>query len=65
MDEQKKSELDAAREILEQHGITVTIDDDPGWDILFPGPKGAAYLDRFIKPSEEQQPPRGSRKPDT
>jgi hypothetical protein len=54
-----------AREILEQGGLTVTIDDSPEWDVIFPGSKGSAYLDRLIKSSEEQQPPRGSRKRNT
>jgi hypothetical protein len=56
MSEQKKSELEKAKELFEHHGITVTIDDSPEWDVIFPGPKGSAYLDRLIKQSEQQKP---------
>jgi len=56
MSEQKKSELEKAKEFFEQHGITVTIDDDPGWEVIFVGAKGSAYLDSLIKRSGEQKP---------
>jgi hypothetical protein len=54
MAEKKRSELEIAKEGLEKHGITVTIDDSQDWDIIFPGSKGSQFLDSFIKPTGKE-----------
>jgi hypothetical protein len=48
------SELEAALAIFRKHGIEVTIDESLEWDVIFVGPSGAAYLDRFLNKCESQ-----------
>jgi hypothetical protein len=48
------SELGAALAIFRKHGIEVTIDESLEWDVIFVGPSGAAYLDRFLNKRESQ-----------